>query len=81
MTNTELVLNMLAEVSATEISIVQQPTGFQESARVAIQGAKVAKAARRQLEESTGKPAVSPLSAKTLGHRNLIGHKKDEGYE
>jgi len=81
MTNTELVLNMLAEVAATEISIVQQPTGFQESARVAVRGAKVAKAARKQLEESTGKSAVSPLSAKALGQRKQIGHKKDEGSE
>jgi len=77
MTNTELVLNMLAEVSATDISIVQQPSGFTESARVAVEGAKVAKAARKQLEKNTGKPAVSPLNAKTLGQRKQIGHKKD----
>jgi len=64
MTNTELVLNMLAEVAATDISIERQPAGFSESAKVAKEGAKVAKVAREQIEKSTGKPAVSPLNAK-----------------
>ena len=79
MTNTELVLNMLAEVAATDISIVQQPVGFQEAARVAVEGAKTAKAARMQLEKSTGKPAVSPLNAKNLGRRKQLGTKKGGG--
>jgi hypothetical protein len=64
MTNTELVLNMLAEVAATDISIVRQPEGFTQSAIVAQEGAKAAKAARKQIEISTGKPAVSKLNAK-----------------
>jgi len=63
MTNTELVLNMLAEVAATDISIERQPTGFNESAKVAIEGAKVAKVARKQIEKSTGKSAISQLNA------------------
>ena len=46
MTNTELVLNMLAEVATTDISIVRQPSGFEESVKVAKEGAKTAKAAR-----------------------------------
>ena len=71
MTNTELVLNMLAEVAATDISIVRQPNGFDESATVAQEGAKAAKAAREQIEKSTGKPAVSKLNAKKLGQRQL----------
>jgi hypothetical protein len=71
MTNTELVLNMLAEVAATEISIARQPSGFAESATVAREGAETAKAAREQLEKKTGKPAVSKLNAKSLGQRNL----------
>jgi len=66
MTNTELVLNMLAEVAATDISQVRQPEGFDQSAEVAKEGAKTAKAARLQLEKSTGKPVVSPLNAKQL---------------
>jgi hypothetical protein len=66
MTNTELVLNMLAEVATTDISIVRQPSGFVESAAVAKDGAKAAKVAREQIEKSTGKPAVSKLNAKNL---------------
>jgi len=64
MTNTELVLNMLAEVAATDISIVRQPSGFDESAAVAEEGAKASKAAREQIERSTGKTVVSRLNAK-----------------
>ena len=47
-------LNMLAEVAATDISIVRQPSGFNESAMVAKEGANAAKAAREQIEKSTG---------------------------
>ena len=64
MTNTELVLNMLAEVAATDISLVRQPAGFKESAVVATEGAKAAKAARDQIEKSTGKAVVSRSNAK-----------------
>ena len=71
MTNTELVLNMLAEVSATDISIDRQPSGFSESAEVAREGAEVAKGARQQLEKRLGKPAVSKLNAKNLRQRLL----------
>jgi len=71
MTNTELILNMLAEVAATDISIVRQPSGFEESADVAKEGAKVAKVAREQIEKSIGKPAVSKLNAKKSGQRLL----------
>ena len=66
MTNTELVLNMLAEVAATDISIERQPANFEESAKVAREGAKAAKVAREQIEKSTGKPAISPLNAKEV---------------
>jgi len=79
MTNIELILNMLAEATATEVSIVQQPTGFNESAEIAVKGAEVAKSARMQIEEHTGKPAVSQLNAKDLGQRKQIGHKKNGG--
>ena len=71
MTNTELVLNMLAEVAATDISAVRQPKGFSQSAVVAHEGAKAAKAAREQIEQSTGKSAVSHLNAKNLGQITL----------
>jgi hypothetical protein len=69
MTNTELVLNMLAEVAATDISLVRNPQGLAQSAIVAAEGAKTAKAARQQLEQSTGKPVVSKLNAKKMGTR------------
>ena len=71
MTNTELVLNMLAEVAATDISIVRQPSGFHESAAVAKEGANAAKVAREQIEKSTGKSAVSRLSAQKLAQLSL----------
>jgi hypothetical protein len=71
MTNIELVLNMLAEAAATEISIAKQPDGFNESAETAKQGAKAAKVAREQIEKDTGKPAVSKLNAKNIGKKLL----------
>jgi hypothetical protein len=67
---------MLAEVAATEISVLEQPEGFKASAKVAVKGAEVAKSARMQLEERTGKSAVSSLNAKTLGQRKQLGVKK-----
>jgi len=71
MTNTELVLNMLAEVATTDISAAQQPVGFAESAEVAKRGAKTAKIAREQIEAETGKSAVSSLNAKNLGQQQI----------
>lgn len=78
MTNTELVLNMLAEVAATDISQVRQPEGFEQSAKVAKEGAKTAKAARLQLEKSTGKPVVSKLNAKKLAAQQLKSDNKGQ---
>jgi len=75
MTNTELVLNMLAEVAATDISIERQPNGFNESAAVAQEGAKAAKVARKQIEKSTGKSAISKLNAKNLEQRQIKDNK------
>jgi len=71
MTNMELILNMFAEAAATEISMVEQPAGFVESADVAKRGANTAKVAREQLESETGKPAISNLNAKNIGNRQL----------
>jgi hypothetical protein len=75
MTNTELVLNMLAEVAATDISIERQPGNFDESAKVATEGAKAAKVAREQIEKSTGKPVVSSLNAMS---GMMIGKKENK---
>ena len=66
MTNLELVLNMLAEASTTEISKDKQPETFEENKKVAQQGGNVAKAARKQLEGTTGKKVVTKLNAKKL---------------
>ena len=80
MTNMELILNMFAEAAATEISMVEQPVGFIESADVAKRGANTAKVARERLEAETGKSAVSRLNAKELGNRQLrITNGEDGG--
>ena len=71
MTNMELVLNMFAEAAATEISLVEQPSGFNESAGVAKRGANTAKVARERLEAETGKSVISSLNAKDLGTKQL----------
>lgn len=64
MTNVELILNMLAEASTTEISQTEQPETFEENRHVAQKGGKVAKAARVQLEKTTGKRVVTSQNAK-----------------
>lgn len=66
MTNTELILNMLAEASTKEISEVTQPDNFEESKKVAKQGGNVAKVARLELEAKTGQRVVTPLNAKKV---------------
>ena len=64
MTNKELVLNMLAELSTKEISEVQNPESFDEHIDVAKQGGTIALNARLELEKKTGKSVVTPLNAK-----------------
>ncbi|MBQ7659680.1 MAG: Bro-N domain-containing protein [Alphaproteobacteria bacterium] len=64
MTNLELVLNMLAEVSATEISKAQNPKGLSQNAKVARAGGEVAKKARKELENKTGKKVITNKNAK-----------------
>jgi hypothetical protein len=64
MTNKELVLNMLAELSTKEISEVVQPDSFDDHKDVARQGGTIARNARLELEQRTGKAVVSPLNAK-----------------
>jgi len=77
MTNTELVLNMLAEVAATDISFSEEPQGFNESKNVAYRGANVARNARQQIEIETGKSPISKLNAKELGQAQLNVEEKD----
>jgi hypothetical protein len=71
MTNTELVLNMLAEVATTNISIVEQPREFNESKNIAHRGSNVAKNARKQIESETGKTIISRLNADDLRQPKL----------
>ncbi len=66
MSNLELVLNMLAEATTTEISKKKQPKGFPESRIVAREGGHVAGTARREIEKKTGEPVISPKNAKRL---------------
>jgi hypothetical protein len=66
MTNTELILNMLAEASTKDISQAIEPKTFTESKKIANQGGNVARVARKELEAKTGKKVVSPINAKTV---------------
>lgn len=65
MTNTELILNMLAEASTKDISVATNPKDFEESKKVAKQGGNVAKVARKELEARTGKKVITSLNAKS----------------
>ncbi len=77
MTNLELVLNMLAEASTTEISKDKKPKTFTENKEVARKGGNVAKAARVQLEKTTGKEVVTSLNAKQIKNSMLKSDNND----
>jgi hypothetical protein len=64
MTNKELVLNMLAELSTKEISESSNPENFSDHMQNAVDGATIAKNARIELEQKTGKSVVTPLNAR-----------------
>lgn len=66
MTNKELVLNMLAELSTKEISQVSDPETFDDHKDIAHRGGSIAREARMRLEEETGQAVISPLNAKTV---------------
>lgn len=66
MTNKELVLNMLAELSTKEISESRNPSTFTEHARAAADGGNIARNARLELEEQTGKKVITSQNAKHL---------------
>jgi hypothetical protein len=76
MTNLELVLNMLAEASATEISKVQKPKGLNANKKVAKEGGNVAKQARITLENQTGKSIISPKNATELQKQKKLLEKE-----
>ncbi len=64
MTNIELVLNMLAEVTTTALSKQEKPVTFKESKKIAKEGGTVAKNARTDIEGRLGRSVISPLNAK-----------------
>ena len=75
MTNKELVLNMLAELSTKEISENRNPETFSEHIHIAQEGGEIARNARMELEEKTGKAVISPMNAKD---GLLLNKKEDE---
>ncbi|MBA4309520.1 MAG: hypothetical protein C0425_04210, partial [Chlorobiaceae bacterium] len=66
MTNLELVLNMLAEATTTEISKEKKPKTFDENKTIAKQGGTIAGNTRKEIEEKTGKKVVTNISAKKI---------------
>ena len=67
MTTLELVLNMLAEATTTEISKEQQPKTFEENKAIARSGGEVAGIARKEAEKRTGKPVITAKNAVDFG--------------
>ncbi len=66
MTNLELVLNMLAEATTTEISKENNPKTFEDSKKIAKKGGEIARDTRKQIEEQTGKKIISSQNANIL---------------
>ena len=77
MTNVELILNMLAEVSATEISKNENPENLEQSAEVAVSGAEVARDARKSLEKRGAKTISSKNAKEIADQQNLLEEDKD----
>lgn len=77
MTNIELILNMLAEASATEISQNENPSSLTESAQIAVSGAEVALDARKSLEKRGGK-TISSQNAKEIGSKESLIEREKE---
>ncbi|MBK8103758.1 MAG: hypothetical protein E6Q87_06495 [Cellvibrionales bacterium] len=73
MTNLELVLNMLAEATTSEISKQKLPENLDESKTVARQGGSVAGNARKDIEARTGKKVITSKNAKQLGRMKNLG--------
>ena len=80
MTNRELVLNMLAELSTKDISESRNPETFGEHAEVARQGGEIARNARAELEAKTGRPVVTSLNAKTALQLNQDNEENEENH-
>ena len=79
MTNTELILNMLAEASTKDISQAVNPKNFAASKKVAAQGGNVAKVAMKELQAKTGKKVVTALNAKAVLAESKTAKKLNPG--
>lgn len=77
MTNIELTLNQLAEVTTTALSRQEQPTTFEESKKIAKRGGNVANNARKDFEKETGLKVTSPLNASNKKLLEVKKNKKD----
>ena len=78
MTNKELVLNMLAELSTKEISESNNPETFEDHKEIAFQGGEIARNARMELEAKTGKSVISSMNAKD---GLLLNNKSEEEHD
>lgn len=78
MTNLELVLNMLAEASTTEISKKKKPKGLENNKQVARAGGVVARKARLEIEKQTGESVITNRSAKILKNKQKLKYKKEK---
>ena len=77
MSTLELVLNMLAEATTTEISKAKEPNTFEESRLVAEEGGSVAGEARRNIEQRSGRPVITPKNA--LDFTKVLGKIIEDG--
>ncbi len=75
MTNIELVLNMLAEVTTTALSKQEKPQTFKENKKIAIRGGSVANTAKQAYEEQLGQSVISSLNARD---KNLLEVKQGD---
>lgn len=85
MTDLELVLNMLAEATTTELTKAHNPQGLEENTKIARRGGKVAGDARKAIEEDTGVPVITSKNAidftNVIGLVNAITDERDENKE
>ena len=78
MSNLELILNMLAEATTTELSREKNPQGYQESAEIAQQGGEIAGETRKQIENKTGKPICTPEHGVSLPLDGMTDSDKND---
>jgi len=76
MTNIELTLNQLAEVTTTALSRQEEPETFNENKKIAHRGGKVANTAKLEFEKETGLKVVSPINATTKAQLEVKTSKK-----